>query len=590
MRLGSALIGIMLLGDAFPDLSAASESGEKWRSDVVVMPEFSVSIDTAGFDFPSAIAFVPHPGPDPKSPLYFVTELRGKVRVVTRDRSVFTFAEGFFEFAPPEELPGTYGEIGMAGITLDPARGYVFVSFVYEDQEKVYRNSIVRFESEPGTFGLKAKGLTSFAGIFSAEVATNHQIGPMVLDGNTLFVGVGDGFQALKSQDLTSTLGKILRMTVDGDPVADNPFYVNGDRRRPENYVWATGLRNPFGLALVNGRLFCADNGLNVDRFMEIQRGGNYRWDGTDWSTGMNAPMVFGPAVGPVQLTWLAPDSGVFPESYRSRFFLALSAGRSGARGIALLDYDFALSRMATRPTQFLRHLGQEDAFLPVGCAFGPDGLYVVLLNYSGKKGTGRILRVVHDPARAERERRDHIESAQSIMLRLACVHCHAEVTDQYLHGPPLDARTLVPRILARLGSDDYRRAVSEIDEIAEEPFSSWRDARTKVMRARGVEQVRLWLQYRIMEPRFDRKSSAMPTIGATEREARQIADYLVGRYLGDDRVLGRLKAIAGYVLPRDPGRRHVAMAFALGAGAGSALVVFGWAATRFVARRRQRA
>jgi glucose/arabinose dehydrogenase len=571
---------------------------------VVALPEFSVSIDSTGFDLPSAIAFVPHPGPDPTSPLYFVTELRGKVKVVTRDRSVFTFAEDFFRLVPPEELPDTYGEIGMAAIALDPARGYVFVSFVYEDENRVFRNNIVRLESEPQRFGLKAKGLKSFAEIFRAEVATTHQIGPIVVDGNTLFVGVGDGFQTLKSQNPKSILGKILRMTVDGDPVPDNPFHVDGDRTRPENYVWALGLRNPFGLALVNGRLFCADNGLNVDRFLEIRRGENYRWDGTDWSTGMNAPMVFGPSVGPVQLTWLPPDNPVLPEAYRSKFFLALVAGRGGARGIVTLDYDFAQSKMAARPTQFLRHIGREEVFYPVGVVFGPDGLYVALLNYTGTKGRGMVLRVVHDPVRAEQERREHIESAQSIMLRKACVHCHGETTGQYLLGPPLDDETLIPRILARMDTEEYGRSLSELDRVDEEPFASWREARHKVMQAKGIERARLWIQYRIMEPRFDRRSAGMPTIGVSEDEARRIADYLVGRYVGADglsgrvtRVIGyvlpprltsRVKAAVGDVLPRYPGRRHVVMAFGLGVGATSGLAILVVASARIWTRRRR--
>jgi hypothetical protein len=43
------------------------------------VPEgFSISIDTEGYHYPTAIAFVPTPGNDPKDPLYFVTELRGR--------------------------------------------------------------------------------------------------------------------------------------------------------------------------------------------------------------------------------------------------------------------------------------------------------------------------------------------------------------------------------------------------------------------------------------------------------------------------------------------------------------------------------
>ena len=52
---------------------------------------------------PTAIAVVPNLGSGPKDPLYFVAELRGRIRVVTNDRSVHTFAEGFVGFTPEKE-------------------------------------------------------------------------------------------------------------------------------------------------------------------------------------------------------------------------------------------------------------------------------------------------------------------------------------------------------------------------------------------------------------------------------------------------------------------------------------------------------
>ena len=58
-------------------VKAAAE--DSWRMDWVATTGFSLEIDTEGYDFPSAIAFVPNPGPGPKDPIYFVTELRGKV-------------------------------------------------------------------------------------------------------------------------------------------------------------------------------------------------------------------------------------------------------------------------------------------------------------------------------------------------------------------------------------------------------------------------------------------------------------------------------------------------------------------------------
>ena len=179
--------------------AAAGTAHEDWQSDWELPDGFQLRIDAEGFDYPTAIAFVPNPGPDPKSPLYFVTELRGKVKVVTRDRSIMTFADNYFPIIPPKELPDPDGETGMAAITLDPKHGYVFVSFAYPGAGRILRNGMARFDSQPGVFGTKATGATSFSTLFKDDISRiTHQIGSMILDGETLLISVGDGGQHLK--------------------------------------------------------------------------------------------------------------------------------------------------------------------------------------------------------------------------------------------------------------------------------------------------------------------------------------------------------------------------------------------------------
>jgi hypothetical protein len=152
-------------------------AGADWRNEWQVADGFSLTIDTEGYDFPTTIAFVPNPGSDPKSPLYFVTEIRGKVKVVTNDRSIYTFAD-LAANQPQEELPALSGETGMAGLVLEPEKGYVFVSFAYPDAGNLLRNNIVRFETKPGVFGLQPDSSTSFTEIFAAHPShLSHQIG-----------------------------------------------------------------------------------------------------------------------------------------------------------------------------------------------------------------------------------------------------------------------------------------------------------------------------------------------------------------------------------------------------------------------------
>ncbi len=112
-----------------------------------------------------------------------------------------------------------------------------------------------------------------------------------------LYAGIGDGGNANdqghdrgpagNGQDLTTLLGKILRIDVDhpdeGKPYgipADNPL-VNTSAARPEIFAW--GIRNPWGIAFDSaGELPPVFADVGQGRFEEInvlRRGGNYGWN-----------------------------------------------------------------------------------------------------------------------------------------------------------------------------------------------------------------------------------------------------------------------------------------------------------------------
>ena len=97
--------------------------------------------------------------------------------------------------------------------------------------------------------------------------------------------GIGHNVTEGNGQDMTTLLGKMLRVDVDnpsdgknyGIP-ADNPF-VGNDEVEPE--IWASGLRNPWRCSFDtgDGKLMCAD--VQQNSFEEVnivEKGGNYGW------------------------------------------------------------------------------------------------------------------------------------------------------------------------------------------------------------------------------------------------------------------------------------------------------------------------
>ena len=110
-----------------------------WKDDWALAEGFTIQEDIAGLQFPTDIEFIPNPSKNPKDPLYFVLELKGTLKVVTNDRSVYVFADNFI----PVPLKERFETLGAAGMCLDPSSGYIFVTFGYLDKTQIFRNGIL---------------------------------------------------------------------------------------------------------------------------------------------------------------------------------------------------------------------------------------------------------------------------------------------------------------------------------------------------------------------------------------------------------------------------------------------------------------
>lgn len=527
VRYGSvqgALALVVLAAVAGGITSDAAASSGDFRDEWALPEGFTLAVDTSGYELPTAIAFVRAPGPGPKDPLYFVAELRGTVKVVTNDRTVLPFANLGLR-PPPARYPALGAQNGAAGLCLDDARGYVFVTYAAFDDRGVLRNGIARLTSQPRTFGTRATALTQVGNALAPyPTAANHQVGGCQVAGDAVYVGVGDGTVSARAQNPDQLSGKVVRLSVDGSPHPGNPFAGGTGPRR---YVWAYGLRNPFGLAVVGDRLFATQNGISIDSFLRIERGRNYGWDGTDSSIATNAEAVLMPSLAPVHVAYY-PGGALFPKEWAGTFFFA-SAQSDGARGAGVhaLRYDVAEARVINPATPFVRFRrggGGEVAAV----ALGPDGLYFASLLPNPALGETPVYRVSYAP-RAGYPHRLALETSGSVLYqRFGCSSCHRLDNVGGTSDPPLDQPALGERIAARLDSDEYREQVAELDRSGALPFAAFRDERAAVREAEGDRRQLLWIASRLLEPRFDDPDAAMPKLGLTRGQAEAVADFLV--------------------------------------------------------------
>jgi hypothetical protein len=497
----------------------ASAQLQEWAAP----PGYALAVDSRGFVIPTAIAFVPSPGDAPDAPLYYVAELQGAIKVVTNDRSVRTFATVPTFQGQTLELLGV-SQQGLAGLCLAPEQGYVFATFTYHDAGGVLRNNLVRFGTTPERFGLAPTDVQEYPDIFSAfQASPAHQIGNCVVVGEQVFVGVGDGGNAAATRDPDVLLGKVLCLTLDALPCRDGPG--------PRAYVQAQGFRNPFGLAHVGGQLFAVDNGVDIDRFVRVEAGRDYLWDGSDQSVAAAADLVLLPAISPVQLGYVPPDAPFVDEGLAGRFVFAVFGppGRANA-GLVSVAYDFEARRVSGPPGYALEHVGTGSQHV-TGFAVGPDGLYAAP-NLPGPDGQGYILKLAYQPDAAHAVTlapRSNLTrpTVLGALAEYPCTSCHSVAGYGGGVGPTLDRFAINWRLTERLNTAAYEEQVAAVDALQTEPFTSFRAARREVLAARGRERTAVWLKYFLQEPRFDNPDTQMPNLGLSEADALAVRGEL---------------------------------------------------------------
>jgi glucose/arabinose dehydrogenase len=210
-------------------------------------------------------------------------------------------------------------------------------------------------------------------------------------DGN-LFVSLGDHFKAEESQNLSNSVGKIIRIGPDGKAPPDNPF-VGKQGALPE--IWAYGVRNAQGLAFNpwTNELWEQEHGpKGGDEINIIRKGGNYGWpvvsfgvnyDGTPVGTGkqhqdgMIDPLWhWTPSIAPSGMAFYTGD--LIPAWQHSLF--------NGALKIELVSRLELKNDRPAREERMLHELGWRIRDVRQG----PDGALYLLTD----EDNGRILRL----------------------------------------------------------------------------------------------------------------------------------------------------------------------------------------------------
>ncbi len=96
-------------------------------------------------------------------------------------------------------------------------------------------------------------------------------------DGQYLFIASGDRQKQTPAQDISNTLGTIVRLNLDGSPAADNPF---ADKDGVTKEIWSFGHRNILGMDFApDGTLWEVEHGpAGGDELNIVERNGNYGW------------------------------------------------------------------------------------------------------------------------------------------------------------------------------------------------------------------------------------------------------------------------------------------------------------------------
>ena len=228
----------------------------------------TVPFDTiviADFDSPWAMTFLP-------DGRMLVTEKAGQLLLVTPDGKARTAVAG----VPAVD---SAGQGGLMDVVLAP--GYAtnhLIYFSYSEKGTAGKGAVLARAKLVDGPAPRLEGVEILHRASPYVEGNGHYSGRIAFspDGRYLFYANGERQKFEPAQDPKATLGKVLRLTLDGKPAPGNPLAAKGF----DPAVWSYGHRNILGLAFDGeGRLWEQEMGPEGgDELNLIEPGRNYGW------------------------------------------------------------------------------------------------------------------------------------------------------------------------------------------------------------------------------------------------------------------------------------------------------------------------
>ncbi|RJQ83925.1 MAG: PQQ-dependent sugar dehydrogenase [Desulfobacteraceae bacterium] len=330
-----------------------------------------------GLNHPWGMAFLPD------GRLLITERNTGRLYILDRDKSLSK---------PLKGVPEVWarGQGGLMDVALDPnfeANKYIYLSYAKPAEGGKATTALGRGK-------LVDSRIENFKDIFvqkptvdgSKHFGNRIEFSP---DGQYLFFALGERFQFDPAQDLSSHLGKVIRIHPDGSVPKDNPF---AGQENSADEIWSYGHRNIEAMAFQpeTGALWVVEMGpMGGDELNKIEKGANYGWPVVSWGDHYDGGKIpdpptrpefadaathWNPVISPSGLNFYEGD--MFPDWKHNALIGGLSS-----KGVVRLVFDGTKVK--------------EEDRLPLSArirdvATAPDGSIYVLTD----EGDGKVWRI----------------------------------------------------------------------------------------------------------------------------------------------------------------------------------------------------